>query len=135
MGSYSVLWSTKVIYKQQNPVLMIVLFCFVKEIFCTCNPIVSICLRLLNYCTQLMLSGRQYIARIRWVCWICDLTSWILKGVSSYEYLLVLDMLFIIQKEYIWNPLQTKAKKQSNFGSKFIQRYRGNKNDIIGKVW
>ena len=79
-------------------VLVFVLFFIVKDIFCTRNLLDSIFLRLLNCCTQSALSGRQDFERRCWVCYICDIYSWILTGVSFHEYLLVLYLDFIIQK-------------------------------------
>ena len=52
---------TNVRDKQQKPVLVFVLFCVVKEILYTRNPLVSIPLQLLNSCTQSGTSGYLYI--------------------------------------------------------------------------
>ena len=96
---------------QQNPILSYVLFFVVKDILCTHNSLVSIHLRLLNRHTQLTLYGRQNIEQSCSVWLICDLTLWILTGVISHDYLLILDPYFLIHhyKEsgvrlcFVWN--------------------------------
>ena len=95
-GNHKIYIETKVRDRQQKTVLEFVLFWVVKHILCICNVLVSICLWVLNWCTQLDLTGSQYIER-RYLLWlIFDPTSWILTGVSSHEYLIVLDMEFSI---------------------------------------
>ena len=96
VGSYHILCIIKVRDRQQNPVPVFVMFCVVNKILWTCNPIFSICLRLMKCCTQLVLSGLQ---DFEWMCWaysICDLTSGILSGMISHGYLIVIYSVFFI---------------------------------------
>ena len=95
---------TKVREKQWKPVLLFVLFYVVKEILCNSYPLVSIHLRLLNCCTQLESYGCLDIQWRFWLWLICDINLWIITGVGSNEYLLVIDTVFIIQREHKTDP-------------------------------
>ena len=79
-------------------VLALVLWIVVKEVLCSCNPLVSFNLWLLNCHTQLASSGCQDFERRRWVCLIFDLTLLSLVFVSSHEYFIFLDTAFFMRK-------------------------------------
>ena len=107
-GASLCFFKTKVRYRQQKPVLMFVLWIFVKKILWSHNPLASFCLRLLKFYTQLAPSGCKDFDQRRWVCLIFVLTLWISAGVSLYKYLLVLDSKFLIQ--IIVEKTTTKTK-------------------------
>ena len=52
-----------------------------KEIWCTRQLLVSICLKFLNWCTQSSLSWFQYFGQNHFLCWIFYLTSCILASI------------------------------------------------------
>ena len=93
---------------------MFVLFCVVKDILCTRNPLVLIFLRILKCCIQLALSGHQDIEQRRWVFLICDFTLWFLTGVSSYKYLLFINLAFLIQNSIFSNYPKQSQKSRGN---------------------
>ena len=94
------LFSTKIKVRdsQKEHVLAFILLIIVKEILWYFNQLVSFSLWIINCDTQLMLSGCQDFEQRIWVCFIFYLTLWILAGINSHKYLLVLDPEFWILK-------------------------------------